>query len=301
MAVPMSADQFLAALKAEGVRVRERAGWKTHNRNSRGAWGPLNGVMIHHTGGLNAEDYVWSGDPSLPGPLCHGYINKAGEVVLIGWGRANHAGGGDPDTLAAVINEQYPFPAPNTHDGGAGSVDGNIHFVGYECENKGDGTDPWPAVQIDAMVRATAAVLRFYGWSVNSAIRHMDWSDWKSDPRGINWYDFRAAVAARLAGPAGGNPTQPPKDDMDASEIATAPITYKGPDGQQPPVQSNVQDFLNGFLQANVRIEADLANVQAQLNQLAGAGGVTQAQLDAAAAAGAKAALTLLATKLGTL
>lgn len=223
MADPMSADEFKAALLAEGCNVREHdPSWSTHNRNHKGPWGPLNGVMIHHTGGLNAEGFVWSGDSDLPGPLCHGYINKAGEVVLIGWGRANHAGGGDPDTLNAVINETYPVPAPNTHDGGAGSVDGNSHFVGYECENKGDGKDPWPEVQLDAMVRATAAVLRHYGWSVNSAIRHMDWSDWKSDPAGVDWDAFRARVAAQLGHPADGSgttnpgPVDPQPSDPDA-------------------------------------------------------------------------------------
>ena len=66
MAVPMSADEFKAALLAEGCDVREHdPSWSTHNRNHKGAWGPLNGVMIHHTGGLNAEDFVWSGDSDL--------------------------------------------------------------------------------------------------------------------------------------------------------------------------------------------------------------------------------------------
>lgn len=214
MAVPMTADQFLAALKAEGVTVKEHDGWRTHNRNSRGAWGPLNGVMIHHTAsgdGPGIESFVYNGDSELPGPLCQGLIRKDGVVVLTGWGRCNHAGGGDPAVLDAVVNERYPLPATHYHEGESGSVDGNAHFVGFECVNEGDGSDPWPDVQLEAIARASAAVCRFYGWGVNSVIRHMDWSDWKNDPRGVDWGKFRARVATILGSKPGiPGPTQPP-------------------------------------------------------------------------------------------
>ncbi|QBZ73521.1 endolysin [Streptomyces phage Mischief19] len=223
MAQPMTADQFLAALKAEGCKVKEYPGWKTHNRNAKGAWGPLHGVMIHHTAGLNVKEFVHDGSAELPGPLCHGYIDKAGTVHLIGWGRANHAGGGDPDVLAAVKAETYPLPKTGEHQGSDGAVDGNPHFVGYECENKGDGKDPWPAVQLDAMVRATAAVLRYYDWSVNSAVRHLDWSDWKSDPKGVDWSAFRAAVTKRLDS----KPTTPPADKPPTTPSKPQPTPAK--------------------------------------------------------------------------
>ncbi|MGW2512542.1 hypothetical protein ACWC0A_24770 [Streptomyces scopuliridis] len=39
------------------------------------------------------------GHSTLPGPLCHGVIGKDGVVHLVGYGRANHAGGGDPLVL----------------------------------------------------------------------------------------------------------------------------------------------------------------------------------------------------------
>lgn len=208
MAEPMTAAQFLAALKAEGLTVREHAGWRTHNRAGHGAWGPLHGVMIHHTGGgeKGSSDILYNGLSDLPGPLCHGGIHKDGVVELIGWGRANHAGGGDPQVLAAVKAETYPLPKTDEHQGSDGAVDGNPHFVGYECINKGDGEDPWPAIQLEAIARAAAAVCRFYGWSVNSVIRHMDWSDWKPDPKGVDWTKMRARIAAILAGEPNATP-----------------------------------------------------------------------------------------------
>lgn len=209
MAKPMTARQFLDALKAEGLKVSERTGWRTHNRNSKGSWGPLHGVMMHHTASASEGivDYCFSGEPDLPGPLCHAVIEKDGTVHLTGWGRANHAGGGDPEVLAAVIEERTPLPPTQNHNGGMGAVDGNAHFIGFECVNEGNGVDPWPAVQRDAMQRAAAAVCRVYGWSAASVIRHMDWSDRKEDPRGIDWDAFQEAVQRRLDGPGVPHPS----------------------------------------------------------------------------------------------
>jgi hypothetical protein len=161
--------------------------------------------MVHHTAGLNVQNYLRTGDAGLPGPLCHTYITQAGSVVMMSAGRANHAGGGDPDVLRAVIAESYATnpPAPHYHNGSDGAADGNDSFYGWECENKGDGTDPWPTVQYTAMVKATTAILRYYGWTEKSCIGHKEWSDWKVDPAGITMSTFRADVKAALALPAG--------------------------------------------------------------------------------------------------
>lgn len=228
MATPVSADRFLAALKAEGLTVREHPGWKTHNRNSKGAWGPLYGVMVHHTGGgeSGSSGILYNGLADLPGPLCQGAIHKDGTVETIGWGRANHAGGGDPDVLAAVKAERYPLPKTGEHQGSSGAVDGNPHFVGYECINKGDGKDPWPPIQLEAIARACAAVCRLYGWSVNSVIRHMDWSDWKPDPKGVDWGKMRARIEAILAGKPNATPMSNWADgDADGSPSQPKPPT----------------------------------------------------------------------------
>nr|WSW67404.1 peptidoglycan-binding protein [Streptomyces sp. NBC_00995] len=209
MATALTADQLLAALHAEGVDVVEYESWRTHNRNHVGAWGPLNGVMIHHTvsSGTDASvELCYNGHSALPGPLCHGVIDKAGTVHLVGNGRANHAGGGDPAVLQRVIAEDYGDrpPAPHEHEGSAGSVDGNARFYGFECVNLGDGEDPWPAAQIEAIERVSAAICRAHGWTARSVIGHLEWSDWKVDPRGFTMPSLRDRVAARLSAPAGG-------------------------------------------------------------------------------------------------
>lgn len=215
MATPMTADQFKAALEAEGVTVREVGDWRNHNRNHKGAWGPVNGIVVHHTAGSGASQVqlCYDGYDELPGPLCHGVIDKAGVVHLVGNGRTNHAGGGDPNTLAHVVAEDYDISTTLVpHKGNADGVDGNAHFYGFECVNKGDGKDPWPDAQVDAIVRASAAICRHFGWSAASVIGHKEWSDDKPDPAGakVGMPSLRAAVAARLGTVTNPVPNEPP-------------------------------------------------------------------------------------------
>jgi LysM repeat protein len=195
MAPPMSASAFLRALKAEGLTVVEVGDWRDHNRNHKGPWGPVHGVMIHHTvtkGAKNTVDICRHGYASLPGPLCHGVITKDGKVHLVGYGRANHAGSGDDDVLRAVIGEKA-LPTDNE-----ANTDGNRYFYGFECENLGDGKDPWPAAQLEAIEKAAAAVCRYHGWNEQSVIGHLEWQPGKVDPRGFTMASMRKRIRARL-------------------------------------------------------------------------------------------------------
>jgi hypothetical protein len=196
MSTPLTATALVAALKAEGVTVVEHTGWRTHNRNSKGAWGPVNGVMIHHTvtsGTAATVNLCYNGRSDLPGPLCHGVIAKDGTVHLVGNGRANHAGSGDADVLSAVIAERTTLPAPNQQN-----ADGNARFYGFECVNLGDGQDPWPEAQLDAIARTAAAICRAHGWSAASVLGHKEWTSAKIDPRGFTMTSLRSRVATLL-------------------------------------------------------------------------------------------------------
>ena len=196
MSSPMSASAFLAALKKEGLTVVEVGDWRSHNRNHKGPWGPVNGVMIHHsvTKGTDATVKMCrDGHPDLPGPLCHGVIAKDGRVHLVGNGRTNHAGMGDDDVLRAVVAEKKRLP----HDNEA-NTDGNRHFYGFECENLGDGKDPWPDAQLEAIEKVSAAICRHHGWTARSVIGHREWQPGKVDPKGFSMGDLRDRIHDRL-------------------------------------------------------------------------------------------------------
>ncbi|MER6347508.1 peptidoglycan-binding protein [Streptomyces sp. NPDC001595] len=207
MAKPLSASKMVEILRAEGLTVHEVRDWRTHNRNHKGPWGPVNGVMIHHTvtsGTAASVDICYDGYAGLPGPLCHGVIDKKGHVHLVGNGRANHAGLGDGDVLRAVIDES-PLPPDNEAD-----TDGNQHFYGFECINLGDGEDPWPEAQKEAIEKAAAAICRHHGWSEKSVIGHLEWQPGKIDPRGFTMSGMRRRIGDRLRTGGGGTTPTPP-------------------------------------------------------------------------------------------
>lgn len=183
MATPMTAKQFVDLLNKWGIPHEEnRPGWENHNRNSKGEWGPINGVGNHHTGGgdnQDGADILWNGYGALPGPLCHAGIRQNGKVLLNGWGRVNHFGLGDDDTLRHVINEDYV----GTLKPNEANTDGNTHFYGFEWMYSGT-VDPetiYPKMYQTA-VRVNAAICTWHKWTDLSCIGHGEWQPGKWDP-----------------------------------------------------------------------------------------------------------------------
>lgn len=206
MATPLSATQFLQIFRERGVSYETRKGWGKHTRTSaERPWGPVHGVMIHHTGDYRSEeqmlDILWSGHSGLPGPLSHGGITKDGTVHLTGYGRCNHAGRGDRRILDHVIAEDYTkLPAPRFANDSVdpSAVDGNRYFYGFELVNRGDGVDPWPLEQIQGAVAAAAAICAKHGWTERSVIGHLEWQRGKVDPLGFSMPSFRTSVRKQL-------------------------------------------------------------------------------------------------------
>lgn len=219
MATPLTASKMLAALKAEGLKVQEYKYWRTHNRNHKGAWGPVHGVMIHHTVSEHDDSSValcYNGHSTLPGPLCHAVGRNDGVIALVGHGRTNHAGLGDDDVLRAVISETS-LPPDNE-----ANTDGNARFYGLEIVNLGNNRDTYPKKQYAAAVKWAAAICRAHGWDERSVIGHSEWQPGKIDPRGplegggsFTMKKFRADVKAQLAGTFDNTPDpkpEPPKE-----------------------------------------------------------------------------------------
>jgi hypothetical protein len=202
----MTADQFVTALKAEGATVVEHAGWRTHNRAGHGDWGPVSGVVIHHTAGTDSLSLCYNGRSDLPGPLCHAHIAKNGTVTMVGNGRANHAGTFAANAVSAMKEGSSNHPRPDV----AEPVDANAITYGVEVENKGNGKDPYPEAQRTAVVRFAAAICRFHGWTAESVIGHKEGTRRKVDPS-FTMDDFRDEVAVQLKKVIGGTTSKPTK------------------------------------------------------------------------------------------
>jgi hypothetical protein len=263
MATPMTASQIVAQLKKWGIKYVEVKSWETHNRAGHGTWGGddgkgLNGFIWHHTGVdvSNAATYasstLYNGLSSLPGPLCHFGLGPDGTVYLVGWGRANHAGGGDPAVLTHVINEDYSGQLHPTK-GNSNGVDGNTHFYGVEIMYSG--SHKMTDAQYKTALKLSAAICDFHNWKEKSIIGHGEWSSDKWDPgyapgKIMDMVAVRKDVAATLkAGttpvvtpPTSGGGTTPvvdkptPKDatytsvwDLDAAQPPSGHATTVNP------------------------------------------------------------------------
>lgn len=236
---PMSKAQWLAALKAEGLSVVEHGDWWNRERDDETGktFGPVRGVVIHHTAGSSSLGVVTSGVSGLPGPLCHGYLPKSGKIYMISGGRANHAGTFATNAYNAMVNESKIHPYPDS----AEPVDANDSTYGIEIENLGNNTDVYPAAQYIAAVKWATAICRHHGWTEDSVIGHKEGTRRKIDPRGpveglgnFGMSTFRADVHNALALPAGVWPEEEEEDmaltDADVRKILNTDNIVRSPD-----------------------------------------------------------------------
>ncbi|MFC4373383.1 N-acetylmuramoyl-L-alanine amidase [Nocardia halotolerans] len=164
-------------LRAEGLKVIEHDGWKNRGH---GDFLDIRGVLCHHTagGGVNDWRVVQDGRSDLPGPLAQLVLERDGTFRVIAAGVCWHAGRGS-----------WPgWPTNNA----------NYHVIGIEAVNDGRGQE-WPAVQLDAYKRGSAAILRKAGRGANDCVGHKEYSsEGKIDPFPIDMVAFRRDVQALI-------------------------------------------------------------------------------------------------------
>lgn len=179
----LAADWLSYVLRLRCCNVVELAGWQTRGRP--GGFGPVKGVLCHHTAGPltgNSPSLrtVIDGRPDLPGPLAHLFLARDGTFTIVAAGRCNHAGLGSWN----------------------GVTSGNTNFIGIEAENAGVSADPWPDVQIEAYARGCAAILKHIGAPVIMCAGHKEYAlppGRKIDPS-FDMNAFRQKVAAFMDG-----------------------------------------------------------------------------------------------------
>lgn len=177
-------------LRASGITVREANGWQARTAN--GPFDPV-GVMMHHTVGVGPgalADIVANNKANF-------FVDRAGVLTVVAAGRANHAGMG----AQRVLDDTRSGIAPTgtaAQRGLADALIGNGSYYGFENENRGDGVQPWPAVQLDAMARAAATLCRRHGWTSARVIAHKEWTSRKIDPAGFAMATLRTSVAALI-------------------------------------------------------------------------------------------------------
>jgi peptidoglycan hydrolase-like protein with peptidoglycan-binding domain len=168
-----------------GLKVALVDGWE--NRGS-GDVGAIKGVICHHTvgvrhGNMPSLKTLINGRPDLLGPLAQLGLGRDGTFYVIAAGKANHAGRGEWNQISK----------------------GNTHFIGIEAENTGGADDfPWPAVQVDACQRGTAAILLHLQLDERACCGHREYAlpaGRKPDPT-FDMEAFRSSVASLLGAPA---------------------------------------------------------------------------------------------------
>lgn len=152
-----SATWLADVLRAVTCDVVELAGWQSRGRP--GVFGPVKGVLCHHTAGPltgNAPSLrtIVNGRPDLPGPLSHLHLARDGTFTVIAAGRCNHAGAGQWHGISS----------------------GNSSFIGIEAENAGTGLDPWPDVQMEAYARGVAGILKRIGAPAIMCVGHKEYA-----------------------------------------------------------------------------------------------------------------------------
>jgi hypothetical protein len=286
----MTALDIKVQLKKWGIPFKEYKDWKEHNRNTGRKWGPVNGLMVHHTGSDSSDqrELLYAGRSDLPGPLAQMGLDQDGVIHLIGWGRANHAGLGDPDVLNAVIAESYATNPPACNQA---SVDGNARFYGVEICYTGshDMTDEQRAT----LELLGAAICDYHSWTSKSIIGHGEWQPGKWDPgyktgKMMTMSTLRNAVTAVLKkGPVTIKPpvstTPPPVTVPTKPATPTKPsipmksATYKAvwdldaatpPDGHTTPTNPYwaPMSFLRGIYEMVERIKKNTDEILRLLN-----------------------------------
>jgi len=173
---------------ALGNKLKALPDWQSFGH---GDFGPIWGVMVHHTGNAAADAMsIRVGRPDLDGPLSNLHIAQDGTVTIVAAGVCWHAGAGS-------------WPGIPT-DGG------NQVLIGIECAWPRDLSitaatqtrERWPDPEIISMRDTVAAILNKLGYGSDRVIAHKEYAGarqgkWDPGNLDMNWFRSEVAKAQR--------------------------------------------------------------------------------------------------------
>jgi hypothetical protein len=189
-------------IRKAGLRVIEVDGWKTRGSED---FNP-EGITWHATAGSRRSTamaevgVLLHGSTTAPPPIAQLMLYRDGTFYVCAAGRCNH--------------NKVGWDGPNKGLG-------NTRLLGIEMANDNKG-EPWPAVQLDAARRGTAAILKRLGVDpMRRLAAHYEHQPYatrppgegstKSDPHGVRMSDERPRVAALMQ-----------EDDVSAQDVIKA-------------------------------------------------------------------------------
>lgn len=240
-------------LRAAGLTVHEVPGWRERGNDD---WGPVRGIVIHHTAGSRTStvkgeiNTLLHGSTSAPSPIAQLLLARDGSWHVVASGLCYHAliGWGGP-------NRGY----------------GNGHLIGVEAQHSG-GDEPWTPVQYGSYVAGVAALVARLGITPARVAGHKEHQPGaKSDPT-FSMPQFRADVTGALTQEGDDMPTV--DELLNADEIPNDinPGT-PGSDGHNP--EMSVKWALRYAARAEL-VRRDLAALRSEVRAALGQGPVDE-------------------------
>jgi N-acetyl-anhydromuramyl-L-alanine amidase AmpD len=188
-------------LRKYNVRFRLKKGWDSPSIDPYNGRSDFKGIMLHHTAGMNSENYIAYTNPYAPVRACHFLVARDGEVVVMSGSGAYHAGRGGPWRFRRR-GKDVVVPRDK----------GNSRLWGIEIESLGSSSriNDSPGGMTEEQVVSTAflcaALLNagrpgWRSWPVSRVISHRMWApgrkvDVKQD---IGWWHQVVGIARRHA------------------------------------------------------------------------------------------------------
>lgn len=157
-----------------------------HHTKGRGGLKP-ECIILHHTGGV--DSLAWLSTTSSPPVSCHRLISKAGTIYKIV----------DDDDTAYCAGYGLIGPVdPDASDPPGIARNLNQISLNIELENLGNGSDPYPAAQLQSCALQIMEWVGLYGWLPILYHKQVDAN--KQDPRGLDRPDLDRRILALLPG-----------------------------------------------------------------------------------------------------